>query len=165
MSRKGDPYDNAVAENFFICLKCELIHLKHYQTRRAAQNDVFAYLETFYNTLRPHSALGWISPLALKRSCVRPSPDWRHFIPLFLRISCPFLGEGLTLLWRISASSLLSTTLDPITFLCARLPGSLPLSSLSNMFDKITIILAPDKAQDRHVAKHGGLVHFKLISY
>lgn len=62
MSRKGDPYDNAVAENFFSCLKCELIHLKHYPTRRAAQNDVFAYLETFYNTLRPHSALGWISP-------------------------------------------------------------------------------------------------------
>lgn len=62
MSRKGDPYDNAVAENFFSCLKCELIHLKQYPTRRAAQNDVFAYLETFYNTVRPHSALGWISP-------------------------------------------------------------------------------------------------------
>lgn len=62
MSRKGDPYDNAVAENFFNCLKCELIHLKQYLTRAAAQNDVFAYLETFYNTVRPHSALGWISP-------------------------------------------------------------------------------------------------------
>lgn len=62
MSRRGDPYNNAVAENFFICLKCELIHLKHYPTRVAAQSDVFAYLETFYNTLRPHSALGWISP-------------------------------------------------------------------------------------------------------
>ena len=62
MSRKGDPYDNAVAENFFSCLKCELIHLKHYPTHRSAQNDVFAYLETFYNTLGPHSAMGWISP-------------------------------------------------------------------------------------------------------
>ena len=48
MSRRGDPYDNAVAENFFSCLKCELIHLKHYPTRTAAQNDVFAYLEVFY---------------------------------------------------------------------------------------------------------------------
>ena len=40
----------------------ELIHLKHYPTRTAAQNDVFAYLEVFYNTIRPHSALGWLSP-------------------------------------------------------------------------------------------------------
>ena len=32
MSRKGDPYDNAVAENFFSCLKNELVHHKHYQT-------------------------------------------------------------------------------------------------------------------------------------
>ena len=62
MSRRGDPYDNAVAENFFSCLKCELVHLKHYPTRAVAQDDVFAYLEAFYNTIRPHSALGWRSP-------------------------------------------------------------------------------------------------------
>lgn len=62
MSRRGDPYDNAVAENFFSCLKCELIHLKQYQTRAAAQADIFAYMEAFYNTLRPHSALGGLSP-------------------------------------------------------------------------------------------------------
>ena len=62
MSRRGDPYDNAVAENFFSCLKCELIHLKHYSTRAEAQADVFAYIEAFYNPVRPHSALGWLSP-------------------------------------------------------------------------------------------------------
>ena len=62
MSRKGDPYDNAVADNFFSCLKCELIHLRLFPTRAAAQNDVFLYLEVFYNTVRPHSALGWIPP-------------------------------------------------------------------------------------------------------
>jgi len=67
MSRKGDPYDNAVAENFFSCLKCELIYLKHYQTRDEAKLDIFAYIEAFYNNIRPHSALGWISPNAFDK--------------------------------------------------------------------------------------------------
>lgn len=64
MSRKGDPYDNAVAENFFSCLKCELVHLKHYHTRDEAQADVFAYIEAYYNSVRPQSALNWLSPIA-----------------------------------------------------------------------------------------------------
>lgn len=64
MSKKGDPYDNAVAENFFSCLKCELVHLKHYHTRDEAQADVFAYIEAYYNTVRPQSALNWLSPVA-----------------------------------------------------------------------------------------------------
>ena len=68
MSRKGDPYDNAVAENFFSCLKCELIHLKNYPTRASAQADVFVYIEAFYNTVRPHSALGWLSPTQFEAS-------------------------------------------------------------------------------------------------
>lgn len=67
MSRKGDPYDNAVAENFFSCLKCELVHLRHFKTRREAQTAIFAYIEAFYNTVRPHSAIGWLSPLAFER--------------------------------------------------------------------------------------------------
>ncbi len=58
MSRRGDPYDNAVAENFF--------SLKQHPTRAAAMNDVFAYLETFYNTVRTHSALGWSSPASFE---------------------------------------------------------------------------------------------------
>ena len=67
MSRKGDPYDNAVAENFFSCLKCELVHLRRYDSRRVAQADLFAYIEAFYNTMRPHSALGWLSPRAFEQ--------------------------------------------------------------------------------------------------
>lgn len=64
MSRKGDPYDNAVAENFFSCLKCELVHHKHYKTRSEAQVDIFAYIEAYYNSVRPQSTLNWLSPLA-----------------------------------------------------------------------------------------------------
>ena len=66
MSRRGDPYDNAIAENSLRCLKSELVHLKHYTTRAAAQDDVFDYLEAFYNTIRPHSALGWRSPASFE---------------------------------------------------------------------------------------------------
>lgn len=66
MSKKGDPYDNAVAENFFSCLKCELVHLKHYHTRAEAQADIFAYIEVYYNTVRPQKSLNWLSPLAFE---------------------------------------------------------------------------------------------------
>lgn len=59
MFHKGVPYDNAVAENFFSCSKCELVHLRRYVSSRAAQTDIFAYIETVYNMLRPHSAIDW----------------------------------------------------------------------------------------------------------
>lgn len=68
MSRKGDPYDNAVAENFFSCLKCELVHLRRYPTRAAAQDDIFAYIEAFYNAVRPHSGIGWVAPNQFAKS-------------------------------------------------------------------------------------------------
>ena len=68
MSRKGDPYDNAVAENFFSCLKCECVHLKHFSSRAQARADVFAYIEAFYNPVRPHSSIGWLAPDAFARS-------------------------------------------------------------------------------------------------
>lgn len=68
MSRKGDPYDNAVAENFFSCLKCECVHLRHFASRAQAMADVFAYIETFYNPVRPHSSIGWRPPDAFARA-------------------------------------------------------------------------------------------------
>ena len=72
MSRKGDPYDNAVAENFFSCLKCELVHLRRFDSRRTAQANLFTYIEAFYNTIRPHSSLGWLPPRDFEKRLL----DW-----------------------------------------------------------------------------------------
>ncbi len=62
MSRKGDCWDNAVAESFFKTLKTELIYHCKYQTRQKAKLAVFEYIETWYNKKRRHSALGYLSP-------------------------------------------------------------------------------------------------------
>jgi transposase InsO family protein len=62
MSRKGDPYDNAVAENFFSCLKCECVHLQYFPTRSKAKTEIFRYIEAFYNSVRPHSGIYWLAP-------------------------------------------------------------------------------------------------------
>ena len=64
MSRKGDPYDNAVAENFFSCLKCECVHLNHFTTRSQAKNEIFRYIEAFYNLLESHKLI--------KKACSNP---------------------------------------------------------------------------------------------
>jgi transposase InsO family protein len=68
MSRKGDPYDNAVAENFFSCIKCECIYLHQFFTRNAAKNAIFRYIEAFYNTVRPHSGIAWQAPCDFERN-------------------------------------------------------------------------------------------------
>jgi len=62
MSRKGNCWDNAMMESFFATLKKERIHLKDYATRAAARASVFDYIERFYNRVRRHSALGYLSP-------------------------------------------------------------------------------------------------------
>lgn len=67
MSRKGDPYDNAVAENFFSCLKCEMVYLSHFATRGAADVAIFDYIECFYNRVRPHSGIQGLAPNDLER--------------------------------------------------------------------------------------------------
>lgn len=63
MSRKGNCYDNAVAESFFHTLKVELIFTKNYVTRAEAKNDIFEYIEIFYNRQRGHSAIKYFSPV------------------------------------------------------------------------------------------------------
>ncbi|RYD07013.1 hypothetical protein N752_00090 [Desulforamulus aquiferis] len=62
MSRKGDCWDNAVMESFFHTLKTELIFHRNYETRIQARRDVFEYIEVFYNLVRLHSSIGYMSP-------------------------------------------------------------------------------------------------------
>jgi transposase InsO family protein len=62
MSRVGNCYDNAVVESIFGTLKTELIHHKTYESRAAAHQALFEYIEVFYNRKRRHSALGYRSP-------------------------------------------------------------------------------------------------------
>jgi transposase InsO family protein len=63
MSRRGDCWDNAVAESFFGTLKTELLYELPRQTRSATRSAVADYIETFYNVRRRHSSLGYRSPL------------------------------------------------------------------------------------------------------
>lgn len=62
MSRKGDCYDNAVAESFFATLKNEVTIFKNYSTRQEAKSDIFRYIEIFYNRQRIHQTLGYKTP-------------------------------------------------------------------------------------------------------
>ena len=63
MSRKGDCWDNAVAESFFHSLKTELVHHERYSTRTVAKQSIFEYIEVFYNRQRLHSSNGYLSPV------------------------------------------------------------------------------------------------------
>ena len=62
MSRKGNCWDNAVAESFFSSLKKERIKKQIYKNRELAVADVTQYIDTFYNSTRRHSHLGGVSP-------------------------------------------------------------------------------------------------------
>lgn len=63
MSRTGDCWDNAVAESFFATIKAELIDHERYTTRSAAIASIGDYIDQFYNIVRRHSHLGYISPI------------------------------------------------------------------------------------------------------
>ncbi len=70
MSRKGDCWDNAVAESFFGTLKQELVYHEAYKTRAEARLSVFEYIEGWYNRRRRHSALGGISPVQFEQAAL-----------------------------------------------------------------------------------------------
>jgi transposase InsO family protein len=62
MSGKGNCYDNAVAESFFHTLKTELVYREKYKTRKDAKSGIFQFIEGFYNRIRRHSFLNYLSP-------------------------------------------------------------------------------------------------------
>ena len=68
MGRKGNCWDNAVAESFFHTLKTEWIYTEDYDTHEAAQTAVFEYIEVFYNRQRCHSANGYLAPLVYEQA-------------------------------------------------------------------------------------------------
>jgi len=68
MSRKGNCYDNACMESFFGTLKLELIYGNRFKTRAEARQAVFEYIEVFYNRIRLHSSLGYMSPLEYEQA-------------------------------------------------------------------------------------------------
>jgi putative transposase len=68
MSRKGNCWDNAVAESFFGALKTELVHQMKYKTREEARLSIFDYIEMFYNRRRLHSYLNYVSPDEFEKS-------------------------------------------------------------------------------------------------
>lgn len=62
MSRKGNPYDNAMAESFMKTLKAEEVYINEYTTLSEAQHNIQQFIESVYNTQRLHSSLGYLTP-------------------------------------------------------------------------------------------------------
>jgi len=67
MSRKGDCWDNAVAESFIHTLKVEKVNRYRFKTRDEAKNKIFEYVEMYYNRKRTHSSLGYFSPFEFEK--------------------------------------------------------------------------------------------------
>jgi putative transposase len=72
MSRAGNCWDNAAMESFFSSMKTERTERKRYRTRDEARADVFDYIERFYNPVRRHSTIGYISPMAFEMQAALP---------------------------------------------------------------------------------------------
>jgi putative transposase len=71
MSRKGDCWDNAVAESFFGVMKTELIYHEHYEDHEDTLHSIFEYIEVFYNRQRRHSTLEYLCPSEFEKQKVK----------------------------------------------------------------------------------------------
>lgn len=74
MSRKGNCWDNAVMERFFLNLKMERVWQRDYANHAEATRDVTEYIVGFYNNVRLHSKLGYLSPTAYERDMAAKHP-------------------------------------------------------------------------------------------
>jgi len=70
MSARGSCYDNAPVESFFSLLKREWIRRRNYTTREEAKSDIFDYIERFYNRIRKHAYLGYLSPVQYEKQAM-----------------------------------------------------------------------------------------------
>jgi transposase InsO family protein len=75
MSRKGNCWDNAVAEAFFATLKKRMIYHRKYETKEDLQRDLFWYIEIYYNRVRKHSANGWKTPDQMEQIYFSGKPE------------------------------------------------------------------------------------------
>lgn len=73
VGRKGECWDNAVAESFFATIKRELIDTRAWPTRAGLRRAIFEYIEGWYNTHRLHSALGYLSPTDYEATIHHPA--------------------------------------------------------------------------------------------
>lgn len=71
MSRKGNCWDNAVAESFFHTLKNQLIHYKHFSSKAQAEQELFVYIEAYYNRRRKHSSNGYKAPAVFEEKSLK----------------------------------------------------------------------------------------------
>ena len=74
MGSVGDAYDNAMAESFFATLECELIGRRRFRDQGHARQEVFHFIEGWYNPRKRHSAIGYKSPINFERSHQPPPP-------------------------------------------------------------------------------------------
>ena len=75
IGRRGDAFDNAVAESFFATLETELFDRTVFETRDQARLQVFDFVEGFYNPRRRHSALGYLSPLRFEEQSIEQEKE------------------------------------------------------------------------------------------
>jgi len=75
MGRRGDAFDNALAESFFATLETELLDRHSFRSRDEARIAVFTYIEGFYNPRRRHSTLGYRSPDRFEEEMIRKEPQ------------------------------------------------------------------------------------------
>jgi transposase InsO family protein len=88
MSRKGDCWDNAAVESFFISVKMELVHTRSFWTREEAKLALFESIKVFYNRRRRHSSLGYVSPAGYERTAeVQRAAAWSTCPPKRVTLS------------------------------------------------------------------------------